>query len=76
MSTLAQQRRIVEQLRRESEIKRTNVSIVLEDLKVCLIQIRIIPYSPLILFIINLYFFLIFLLNRNSSSNMKTKTTC
>jgi hypothetical protein len=34
MSTLQQQRRVVEQLRRESQIKRVNVSIAIEDLKV------------------------------------------
>jgi hypothetical protein len=33
MSTLQQQRRVVEQLRRESQIKRVNVSIAIEDLK-------------------------------------------
>ncbi|XP_017490470.1 PREDICTED: guanine nucleotide-binding protein subunit gamma-1-like [Rhagoletis zephyria] len=33
MSSLAQQRRIVEQLRRESEIKRIGVSTAVEDLK-------------------------------------------
>lgn len=34
MSSLTQQRRIVEQLRRESEIKRIGVSTAVEDLKV------------------------------------------
>lgn len=34
MSSLAQQRRVIEQLRRESEIKRINVSTACDDLKV------------------------------------------
>ncbi|XP_013773251.1 guanine nucleotide-binding protein subunit gamma-1-like [Limulus polyphemus] len=33
MSTLQQQRKVVEQLRREASIRRVNVSVAIEDLK-------------------------------------------
>ncbi|KPM09073.1 Enoyl-CoA hydratase [Sarcoptes scabiei] len=38
MSSLIQQRRIVDQLRRESQIKRIQVSAAIEDLKKCIME--------------------------------------